>query len=116
MIASEDVAARYGPRPGDDVESGCDASGPVIETFDGRRQLMVRPDEIREGDWLRDVGTLRQVVSVEAAAWPFGSDQAYLLRFAEASGLPHLSLSIPAAVETVTVWRGNGADSGAQHV
>ena len=76
-----------------------------IQAFDSRRQFIVRPDQIRKGDWLRDLGMLRQVAAVDVTERPSSHDRAFVLRFTETPAVPHLSLSIPSTVEAVTVWR-----------
>jgi hypothetical protein len=75
-----------------------------VQTFDERRQLIVRPDEIRPGDWLRDLGTLRQVASVEESPSVKVSDRLFVMRFTSAPGVENLALCIPGTV-TVTIWR-----------
>ena len=75
-----------------------------IQTFDGRRQFIVRPDEIRSGDWLRDLGALRQVVSVEDLPAAGGSGRFVVVRFVPVPGIEDLVLKIPDTV-TVTIWR-----------
>ena len=79
-------------------------SAPRVQAFDGRRQVIVRPDEIRAGDWLRDLGTLRQVESVEDSLSAAGSGRIFVMRFVSVPGVEDLVLSIPSTV-TVTVWR-----------
>ena len=71
--------------------------------LDLRKRHRLSPDEVRPGDWLRDLGTLRQVVSVEESS-DRGSDRFLVVRFASAPGIEDLALSIPDAV-VVTVWR-----------
>lgn len=77
---------------------------PEIQAFDGRRQVILRPDEIRSGDWLRDLGTLRQVVSMEELPAVGGAGQLFVLHFALVAGVEDLVLTIPSTV-VVTVWR-----------
>lgn len=76
----------------------------TIQTFDNRRQYIVRPDEIRPGDWLRDLGTLRQVQSAEKLHAATYSEQIFVLRFVSTPGIEDLDLGIPSTV-TVTIWR-----------
>lgn len=64
----------------------------------------VRPDEIQPGDWLRDLGTLRQVLSLEELPAAGSPARIFVARFASLSGVEDLALGIPNAV-TVTVWR-----------
>lgn len=75
-----------------------------IQTFDNRRQFIVRPGEVRPGDWLRDLGTLRQVESVEKPPATTRSHRLFVLHFASAPGVEDLDLGIPSTV-TITVWR-----------
>ena len=81
---------------------GAPVSG--IQTFDSRRQFIVRPGEIRAGDWLRDLGALRQVMSVEEAPAVGGSGRFFVVCFVSAPGIEDRALSIPETV-TVTIWR-----------
>lgn len=78
--------------------------GISIQAFDNRRQIIVRPDEIRPGDWLRDLGTLREVESAEESPSAVGSGRIFVLSFMSAPGVEDLVLSIPGTV-TITIWR-----------
>ena len=71
---------------------------------DGLTRHSVRPDEIQAGDWLRDLGTLRQVVAVEVLPATGSSGRMFVLRFASVSGVKDLALGIPGTV-AVTIWR-----------
>jgi len=73
------------------------------EGANDRRPFITTPDEIRPGDWLRDLGTLRQAVSVEELS-ATGSGRILVVRFASAPGVEDLALTIPDAV-AITVWR-----------
>ena len=77
---------------------------PEIQTFDSRRQFIVSPGEIRPGDWLRDLGELRQVASMEESPAAGGSGRFFVVRFVSVPGIEDLKLSIPGTV-TVTIWR-----------
>jgi len=66
--------------------------------------MIVDSSEIRPGDWLRDLGTLRQVESVEELPSAVGSGRIFVVRFVSAPGVEDLVLSIPGTV-TVTIWR-----------
>ena len=75
----------------------------AIQTFDRRRPVSVKPSEIRPEDWLRDLGTLRQVASVEELS-ATGLGRIIVVRFASVPGIEDLALSIPGTV-AITVWR-----------
>jgi hypothetical protein len=64
------------------------------------------------GDWLRDLGTLRRVVSVEELLATIGSERFYVASFESVDGVEDLVLSVPGSV-TVTVWRSPGAAEAA---
>jgi hypothetical protein len=85
----------------------------AIQTFDARRAVLVEPGEIRAGDFMRDLGRLRQVESVEAHTAPIAAS--VLVRFADDLDGQFSTLSIPATV-TVTVWRVLGETVGAGRV
>ena len=72
-------------------------SAPTIHAFD-RRPMIVDPAEIRPGDWLRDLGMLRRVESVD------DSGPAVSVRFAGGVDGQFATLSVPEDV-AVTVWR-----------
>ena len=76
----------------------------MIQVFDSRCPMIVDSSEIRPGDWLRDLGTLRQVESVEELPSAVGSGRIFVVRFVSAPGVEDLVLSIPGTV-TVTIWR-----------
>ncbi|MBR7830255.1 hypothetical protein KDK95_28390 [Actinospica sp. MGRD01-02] len=101
----QEFAVRSELSPGRGVGGSRPSASHRIQTFDNRRQFIVRPDQIRKGDWLRDLGTLRQVASVTVRDRPSCHDRSFVLRFTETPAVQHLSLSIPSTVETVTVWR-----------
>jgi len=76
----------------------------VIQVFDSRCPVIVDPSEIRPGDWLRDLGALRRVESIEEMPYAVGSGRVFVIRFVSAPGVEDLVLSIPGTV-TVTIWR-----------
>ena len=80
------------------------AAPSAIQPLDGRRAVIMAPFEVRPGDWLRDLGTLRQVESVEDLPSRVGSGRIFVLRFASAPGVEDLTLSILGTV-VVTIWR-----------
>jgi hypothetical protein len=57
-----------------------------------------------QGDWLRDLGTLRQVEAVDESPSVLGSGRFFVVRFVSAPGVEDLVLSIPGTV-TVIIWR-----------
>lgn len=73
-----------------------------IQTFDTRQPVLVDPGEIRAGDWMRDLGRLRQVKSVERIPVPVALG--VLVRFGDNADGVWSTLSVPDGV-TVTVWR-----------
>ena len=64
----------------------------------------VRPDQIRPGDWLRDLGTLRKVESVETLPAIGSTGRIFVAYFVSVPGVKDLPLGIPNDV-TVTIWR-----------
>jgi hypothetical protein len=76
----------------------------MLQVFGARRPVTVDPCEIRPGDWLRDLGTLRQVDAVEELPSAVGSGRIFVVRFASAPGVEDLALSVPDTV-TITIWR-----------
>ena len=76
----------------------------MIQVFDSRCPVIVDPSEIRPGDWLRDLGALRQVESVEEVHSAVGSGRAFVICFVSSPGVEDRPLSIPGTV-TVTIWR-----------
>lgn len=73
-------------------------AAPTIQAFDQRHPIIVGPTEIQPGDWLRDLGTLRRVETVEQ------SGAAVSVRFAGGVDGQFATLSVPEDVP-VTVWR-----------
>ena len=81
----------------------------MLHAFD-RHPIILGPTEIRAGDWLRDLGTLRQVESVD------DSGPGVSVRFAGGVDGQFATLSVPGDVP-VTVWRPlpeQGSESRAQ--
>jgi hypothetical protein len=85
----------------------------MIQAFDNRSPVIVVPSEIRPGDWMRDLGRLRQVESVEAARDPIVPGA--LVRFSDDADGQFSTLSVCEGV-SVTVWRclveAGGASNG----
>ena len=77
-------------------------SAPTIQAFDQRHPIILKPSEIRAGDWMRDLGTLREVESVEAACDPCADG--VCIRFVGGVVGQYATLSVRENV-SVTVWR-----------
>lgn len=74
----------------------------MIQVFDSRCPMIVDASEIRPGDWMRDLGRLRHVESVETTSEPILPST--LVRFSDDAQGRYGMLSIREGV-TVTVWR-----------
>jgi hypothetical protein len=101
---SQEIAVKVEVRLERGVGRSCRVRASEIQAFDSGRRLIVRPGEIRPGDWLRDLGTLRQVESIEELLSATGSGRIFVVRFASMAGVEDLALGIPGTV-TVTIWR-----------
>lgn len=66
--------------------------------------LLDDPGQIMTGDWLRDLGTLRQVLVVEHVPDVIGRGVTLVVRFMSQPGVPDWALGISAHTK-VTVWR-----------
>jgi hypothetical protein len=66
--------------------------------------LLDDPGQIVTGDWLRDLGTLRQVLVVERVPDLIGSEVTLVVRFMSQPGAPDWALGI-STQRKVTVWR-----------
>ena len=92
-------------------------SAPMVQSFDQRHPTIVSPSEVQVGDWMRDLGTLRQVESVETADDPCADG--VCIRFVGGVDGQFATLSVRDHVP-VTVWRptpprGPQGRSGAPH-
>lgn len=76
----------------------------TIQAFDHRHPIIVDPSEIRPGDWMRDLGTLRQVESVQTTDDQPTQGSHAAVRFVDGVDGRYGTLSIPRGVK-VTVWR-----------
>jgi hypothetical protein len=74
----------------------------TVQTFDHRHPIIIKPSEIRAGDWMRDLGTLRQVESVASAEGPCADGVS--VRFVDGVDGAYATLSVREHVP-VTVWR-----------
>jgi hypothetical protein len=79
----------------------------TAHTFDNRQQLLVGPGEIRPGDWLRDLGTLRQVESIDTLGVSGGGPGTlYILHFVEQPGVHNRALGLSSSSPShLTIWR-----------
>ena len=80
------------------------SAGMLSQAADDLTRHTVCPDEIRPGDWLRDLGTLRHVVAVEELPAVGCTERIFVVRFASMPGVEDLTLGIPSTV-TVVIWR-----------
>ena len=76
-----------------------------IQTFDDRHPIIVHPSEIKPGDWLSDLGTLRQVVSVDAMSLRKGSGMLHIVHFEPQPGVANTALGFSTQADEITVWR-----------
>ena len=81
-----------------------------IQTPTNTQRLTVKPSEIRAGDWMRDLGRLRQVDTIEPLAdgitradGEATSSELYVIRFADADG-EFATMGVWEAFPA-TVWR-----------
>ena len=78
----------------------------TVHTFDGRQQMLVDTGEIRPGDWLHDLGTLRQVESIDMIGGDGGPGTIYILHFVEQPGVHNRALGLSgSAPGRLTIWR-----------
>ena len=78
----------------------------TVHTFDNRQQLLVDACEIRPGDWLHDLGTLRRVETIDTLGVRAGSGTVYILHFVEQPGVQNRALGISgSSTGKLTVWR-----------
>jgi len=78
----------------------------TVHTFDHRKQMLVDPSEIRPGDWLHDLGTLRQVENIDTLGAKAGSGTIYILHFVEQPGVQNRALGISGTnASHLTIWR-----------
>jgi hypothetical protein len=76
----------------------------TIQAFDQRHLIIVNPCEIRAGDWMRDLGRLRRVESVETADDQASAGTVVSVRFEDGLDGQFGTLSVCEGV-TVIVWR-----------
>lgn len=70
----------------------------------------MHPNEIKPGDWLCDLGTLRQVASVDALSLQTGPGMIHILHFAPQPGVANKALGFSTQADAVTVWRAASAE------
>lgn len=74
------------------------------QTYERRHPIIVNPAEIRVGDWMRDLGKLRQVESVETTDNSALHGATYSIRFSGGVDGDYATLTICEGV-TAIVWR-----------
>jgi hypothetical protein len=77
---------------------------PTIQAFDNRHPVIVGPSEIRPGDWMNDLGTLRQVDYVDTISVRTGSGVLRLVHFRDQPGVPNLVRGVSEGTD-LTIWR-----------
>lgn len=77
---------------------------PTIQAFDQRHPVIVGPSEIRPGDWMNDLGTLRQVEYVDMISVRTGSGVLRLVHFRDQPGVPNLVRGVSEGTD-LTIWR-----------
>jgi hypothetical protein len=80
---------------------------PTVQTFDGRRQTILdHPRQIKPGDWFPDLGTLRQVQSVDTIGVKAGKPGVvHILHFVPQHGVKDVVCGISDGTRDITVWR-----------
>jgi len=79
---------------------------PTVQTFDNRQQVILAdPSEITPGDWLPDLGTLRQVESVDTIGVKIGPGVLYILHFVPQPGIRTMARGYSGGTKNITVWR-----------
>lgn len=80
----------------------------VLQAFDGNRQptILDHPRQIKPGDWFPDLGTLRQVESVDTIGVNAqGPGVVHILHFKPQKGVRHLACGMTDGTKDITVWR-----------
>lgn len=99
------VARTRSPRTSGSSTGGQSGLPTMIQTFDNRRQLIACPGEIKPGDWLSDLGTLRQVASVDALSLRTGPGMIHILHFEDQPGVANKALGFCTQADLITIWR-----------
>lgn len=76
----------------------------TIQPFDQRHPIIVNPCEIRAGDWMRDLGRLRRVESVETVDDQASVGMLISVRFEDGVDGQFGTLTVCEGI-AVTVWR-----------
>lgn len=77
----------------------------VVYAFDRRQQFIVPPSEIKPGDWLVDLGTLRCVEYIDGIGDAVGSGVLHIVHFETQPGVPNFALGFSSSAPEITVWR-----------
>jgi len=68
------------------------------------QRLTLKPSEIRRGDWMRDLGRLRRVDTIEPVGDEITSETLYVIQFEDEPKADFGTMGVRAATP-VTVWR-----------
>jgi hypothetical protein len=79
---------------------------PWVQPFGSALRPCLLPDagRIKPGDWIADLGTLRQVKYVDSIGLAVGTGLVHIVHFVEQSGVENLARGFSAST-SVTVWR-----------
>jgi hypothetical protein len=78
---------------------------PTSQAVDSRQQLSVAPTEIKSGDWLHDLGTLRQVDYVDSMSTSVGTGTIHIVHFHPQPGVANKALGMTGRTPSLTIWR-----------
>jgi hypothetical protein len=91
---------------------------PVFEAFDGvrvqpfgpelRQHALGDPSGIMPGDWLADLGTLRQVDYVDMIGVAVGDGSVHIVHFVHQDGIENMARGFSNGA-SLTVWRSTAA-------
>jgi hypothetical protein len=89
------------------TSSGRDGPSTGIQTFDSWQPLIVHPSEIKPGDSLADLGTLRQVEYVDTIGLSVSARAVHIVHFVRQDGVENLVRGFSDGA-SLTVWRSAG--------
>lgn len=79
-------------------------SAAATQPLDGRQAVIVDPSEIKPGDWMSDLGTLRQIDYVDTLGVRTGPGVVHIVHFKHQQGVSNLVRGISEGT-SLTVWR-----------